>query len=1115
MQSRVVSQVPKVQTPVTSSFGVKPHTIQTVKERNNQAPDSKFNLDLNSIAVSRPNTSPESPKVNFKHNLQLAQRNPLREARRPENKENQTQTLNLKSFNASSSPIPPPTKRVSSSIISKQRIKDSYRRSPYFNSSKQITVNRKPISVPSGNLKNPQIQRNTRANSHKVPSFSIKNYNATPNIQKFPTSIAEAKQAILGKIAGWAQDIPGYYLLRVILGKDPISEESVPRTSANIIRGVISLIPGGERLYQQMNQTGAIDRAGAWLDKNLAKLNLTWATISSLIGKAWDSLSIWDFRSPSKVFGKIKKVFSPLVSRIVNFAKSAGNQLLEFILEGALKLAGPLATKVMGILKGAGQLFTNIIKDPIKFVNNLVKGLKQGFQGFVGNIWTHIKKGLIVWLTGALGGANIELPDDIFSLSGAFSLATQVLGLTFGYIRRKAVKMFGEKVVSAMEKGVSLFQTLQSGGVNALWDLVQDKMSDLKSMVIAQIKDTVVGQVIQAGIKWIIGLLNPAGALLKAGMAIYEIIVFFVNRASQIAELVQAVMQAVKAISQGAVGGAAKLVENALAKALPVAISFLASLLGINGLAKKVQNIIKRVRKKIDGAIDKLLKKARKAVKKLVKGKKGKGKNEKFTQKDKTAGLAAFEKEEKPFVKNGAITQANARKVGTIVKNKHPVFKSISVIDGKDSWNYKYIFRAKDEVDTSSKKRKVDTEEWIEAAHPELKGHLRKALQDKSPQNHEEFKTEALKNQHINKVWNKPLQKAYNKTGHKKAIGLYQRKAKELASPIQGDIEKSLATIKTNLYKGIYGSQVLEALRGQMFEYSKSMSDVEKALKEVFETVITRGGSSTQSADDVFKAQSKEIQEKVKAEVRKDASSAKANAPEEHDWVAVFPAKGRKLYAKKDKKNIEATLGGLRNITEAALTTRIAKALKTTISRTDSQAEESNQEINKVAQKIASNLVKTKLLFINHTDIPRYLKAAETSEFIKTNNHPISPHLYSKVPQKHKDKIEFKYGEEVHHVVPLYLGGSHHLSNLLKVQGKAKGEVSDSVHRELHDLIDEGAVTTYIQDKAGQPISVTLNSLKPSELKSKITPQGLNIVIGTLFTDSSIKYRDTKIALKK
>jgi len=46
------------------------------------------------------------------------------------------------------------------------------------------------------------------------------------------------------------------------------------------------------------------------------------------------------------------------------------------------------------------------------------------------------------------------------------------------------------------------------------------------------------------------------------------------------------------------------MVENALAKAIPVAISFLASLLGLGGISKKVREIIEAVRGKIDNALD-------------------------------------------------------------------------------------------------------------------------------------------------------------------------------------------------------------------------------------------------------------------------------------------------------------------------------------------------------------------------------------------------------------------------------------------------------------------------------------------------------------------------------
>jgi len=83
---------------------------------------------------------------------------------------------------------------------------------------------------------------------------------------------------------------------------------------------------------------------------------------------------------------------------------------------------------------------------------------------------------------------------------------------------------------------------------------------------------------------WILSLLNPASAFVRACKAIIDIITFFIERGSQIVELVNAVIESVTAIANGAVGGAAKAIENAMSKALPVIIGFMASLLGLGGI---------------------------------------------------------------------------------------------------------------------------------------------------------------------------------------------------------------------------------------------------------------------------------------------------------------------------------------------------------------------------------------------------------------------------------------------------------------------------------------------------------------------------------------------------
>jgi hypothetical protein len=80
---------------------------------------------------------------------------------------------------------------------------------------------------------------------------------------------------------------------------------------------------------------------------------------------------------------------------------------------------------------------------------------------------------------------------------------------------------------------------------------------------------------------------------------------------------VNAVIESVTAIANGAVGGAAKAIENAMSKALPAIVGFMASLLGLGGITGKIQDIIKRVRGPIDKAIDWVISQAVKFAKKI------------------------------------------------------------------------------------------------------------------------------------------------------------------------------------------------------------------------------------------------------------------------------------------------------------------------------------------------------------------------------------------------------------------------------------------------------------------------------------------------------------------
>ncbi|MEA5605363.1 eCIS core domain-containing protein [Nostoc sp. UHCC 0252] len=283
---------------------------------------------------------------------------------------------------------------------------------------------------------------------------------------------------------------------------------------------------------------------------------------------------------------------------------------------GVIKTIIELTKMLMGVLARVAGVVEQILKDPIGFLGNLIQALKQGFLNFMNGIGKHLQHGLIGWLTGTIAEAGFEMPEK-FDLKGIFSLVSQVLGFTYQVIRAQAVKRLGEKKVGYLEQKFEIFQILAGEGIAGIWQFVQDKMGDLNELVIEPIKNFVIEKVVIAGIEWVISLLTPASAFVKAAKAIYQIISFFIERAQQIGDLINAILDAVSAIASGAIDQAVKGVENALAKSLPVVISFLASLLGLGGIAGKVQAIFQKLRSPVEKAVDWIIDKGAKAANKV------------------------------------------------------------------------------------------------------------------------------------------------------------------------------------------------------------------------------------------------------------------------------------------------------------------------------------------------------------------------------------------------------------------------------------------------------------------------------------------------------------------
>ena len=348
-----------------------------------------------------------------------------------------------------------------------------------------------------------------------------------------------------------------------------------------------------------------------------------------------------------------------------------------------------------------------IIADPIRFLGNLAEAVGQGVRNFAANILTHLKQGFFEWLFGEIAKAGITLPKT-WDLKGIFDLVMQILGLTWPAVRKIAVEVVGEPIVRTLEMAAEPIIAFVREGPAGVWNWIKEQLSNLKAVVVDEIQGWVITNVIKAGITWLIGLLNPASAFFKACKAIYDILQFIWTRGKQILEFVNAVVDSIAEIAAGSLGKAAQKVEDALAKAIPVTIGFLAGLLGLGDISETIKAIIEKIQEPVHAAVKWLITKAValiKAAGKLLgfsKEEKEKGAHSDDPEKGAkiTAGTRALLAGEQRHASNGKLRLSAAQANAAEVREKHPVFISLVVKMHEGSWAYVYTASPESEVDS-------------------------------------------------------------------------------------------------------------------------------------------------------------------------------------------------------------------------------------------------------------------------------------------------------------------------------------------------------------------------------------------------------------------------------
>ena len=359
----------------------------------------------------------------------------------------------------------------------------------------------------------------------------------------------------LDYFADKANLIPGYRLFTIVLGVNPINMSRVPRTTANIVRGVIELMPGAALITQALEGYHIFEKVGAWVDDQLAKLGLSAQTIKDAISRFLDSLGWSDIFHLGDVWDRAKRIFTEPIERLIAFGRSLVDGVIRFVKEAVLKPLAELASKT----PGWDLLIAVLGRNPItgETVERNAETLIGGFMKLIhqSEVWENLKRARAVerawrWfqstLTGLLGFVR-QIPELFLAALRSLEIADIVLPLRalakVGRVFAGFAAQFGNwalgkvldllqiifevlapSVMPYLRKAMGAFRTIIGNPVGFVRNLVRAGVLGFKQFAanfLRHLRGALIG--------WLTGTLGSLNIYIPQGFELKEIVKFVLS----------------------------------------------------------------------------------------------------------------------------------------------------------------------------------------------------------------------------------------------------------------------------------------------------------------------------------------------------------------------------------------------------------------------------------------------------------------------------------------------------------------------------------------------------------------------------------------------------------
>ncbi len=402
------------------------------------------------------------------------------------------------------------------------------------------------------------------------------------------------------------KDIPGYDLFCTLIGRDLATGETVERTPEKLVSEFLKFF-GFDSLYEKLKSASeALKLAFDWLMERVRARHLTLEDFEDLLKRAWDAVELTDL---SGTWDRLKAIFAEPLNNIKELVKEIASKVLELVAEAVFNRF-PAGRKIWPILKKAAQAIGKIAANPLRFGLTLLEALKKGFQKFYDHIGENLKEGLLQFVFDEVGLPDLKAPKS-FDLSSMFNLALEILGLTYARRRKQLVEKLeplgGEVVVEYAEKAVEIVQQVRQGGFGALWGMIKDKLASIPGTIFNAVKGWAVTKIVKVGLEKIAALSNPVGEIIEVIEDIVETVQFFIDKATQLINLFEAMVDMLSDLADGNSESAAVAVEGVIKKSIPLILRFLAGIFGFGDFGAKIKSVITDVRETVDDAVGKVL----------------------------------------------------------------------------------------------------------------------------------------------------------------------------------------------------------------------------------------------------------------------------------------------------------------------------------------------------------------------------------------------------------------------------------------------------------------------------------------------------------------------------